>query len=108
METVLTVDVAHPPRRPDQVEHELEEALAQVHKSSSLRILKIIHGQSGNTKNIVRNWAYNKRRHLRGIIYGENYSIFDEATQEMRDEVGQFPDSDLEASNDGITIIWVK
>ncbi|MBA4313528.1 MAG: hypothetical protein C0417_12965 [Chlorobiaceae bacterium] len=108
METVLTVDVAHPPRKPEQVEQQLEETLSQVRTSSSLRIIKIIHGQSGKTKQTVRNWAYNKRRHLRGIIYGENYSIFDEATQEMRDEVGQFPDSDLEASNDGITIIWVK
>ena len=108
MEIVKTLDVAHPPRKPDQVEHQLEEALSQVHRSSSLRILKIIHGQSGTTKQVVRNWAYNKRHRLRGIIYGENYSIFDKLTQEMRDEEGQFSDSDLDASNGGIVILWVK
>jgi len=108
MEIVLTLDVGHPPRRPDQVEHQIEEALSQVHGSSSLRIMKIIHGKSGNTQRIVRDWAYNKRSRLRGIIYGESYSIFDQLTQEMRKEVGQFPDSDLEASNSGITMVWVK
>jgi hypothetical protein len=108
MKIVLTVDVGHPPQRPDQVEHQLEETLLQVRSSSSLCIMKIIHGQSGNIKQIVRNWIHNKRHRLRGIIYGENYTIFDEQTQEMRDEAGQFPDTDLEASNGGITILWVK
>jgi len=105
---VLTIDVGHPPRHPDVVEYELEEKLLKVRNSSSFCIMKIIHGQSGNTKQIVHNWAYNKRRRLREIIYGENYTIFDERTQEMRDEAGQFPDADLEASNSGITILWVK
>jgi hypothetical protein len=108
MDIVLTLDVAHPPRRPDEVEHQLDEALSQVHKSFSLRILKIVHGRSGNTKIITRNWAYKKRTRLRGIIYGENYTIFDKLTQEMRDEAGQFSDSDLDASNGGIIILWVK
>ena len=108
MEIVKTLDVAHPPRRPDEVERQLEEALSQVHKSTSLRVLKIIHGRSGNTKIITRNWAYNKGRRLRGIIYGENYTIFDQPTQEMRDEVGKFSDSDLKSPNDGIIILWVK
>jgi hypothetical protein len=108
MGIILTIDVAHPPRRPDHVEHELEEALSQAHKSSSVRILKIIHGQSGTTKQVARNWVYNKRTRLRGIIYGENYTIFDKLTQEMREEVGKFSDSDLDASNGGIIILWVK
>lgn len=108
MNIVLTIDVAHPPRHPDMVEYELEENLLRVHNSSSLCILKIIHGKSGNTKQIVRNWAHNKRFRLRGIIYGENYSIFDKQTQEMRNDVGQSPDADLETSNSGITILWVK
>lgn len=105
---MITVDVAHPPQRPDDVDHQLEEALSKVCGSTTLRILKIIHGRSGNTKIITRNWAYNKRRRLRGIIYGENYTIFDKLTQEMREEVGQFSDSDLDASNGGIIILWVK
>jgi hypothetical protein len=71
-------------------------------------MLKIIHGRSGNTKIITRNWAYTNRRRLRGIIYGENYTIFDKLTQEMREEVGKFSDSELDASNGGIIILWIK
>lgn len=108
MEIIKTIDVAHPPRRQDEVDSQLEEALSQVHGSSSLHILKVIHGQGGTTKQVVRNWSYTKRRRVREIIYGENYSIFDRQTQEMREEVGKFSDSDLDASNGGIIIIWVK
>ncbi len=108
MNIVLTIDVGHPPRHHDAVEYELDEKLLKIRNSPSICIIKIIHGRSGATKETVRNWAHNKRRRLRGIIYGENYTIFDERTQEMRDEAGQFPDADLEASNSGITILWVK
>ena len=108
MEIIKTIDVAHPPRKPDEVERLLDDALSQVHKSSSLRILKIIHGRTGNTKINTRNWAYTKRHRLEGIIYGEDYTIFGKLTQEMREEVGKFSDSDLEASNGGIIILWVK
>jgi len=108
MKIILTVDIGHPPRKPDQVEYQLEETFSQVRNSSTLCIMKIIHGQNGNTKQIVRNWAYNKCHRLRGIIYGENYTIFDKQTQEMRNEMGDFPDTDLEATNGGITILWVK
>ncbi len=108
MEIVKTIDVGHPPLKPDQVEHQLEDLLSQSQRASSFRVIKIIHGRSGNTKITVRNWLFNKRHWLRGIIYGENYTIFDKQTQGMRKEVGQFPDSDLENSNSGITIVWVK
>lgn len=108
MNIVLTIDVGHPPRHHDAVECELDEKLLKIRNSPSICIIKIIHGRSGATKETVRNWAHNKRRRLRGIIYGENYTIFDEQTQEMRNEAGQFPDADLEASNSGITILWVK
>jgi hypothetical protein len=108
MEIVKTIDVAHPPRRPDEVERQLDEALSQIQNSSSIRILKIIHGQSGKTKQVARNWAYKKRTRLRVIIYGENYSMFDKLTQEMRTEVGKFSDLDLDNPNSGIIILWVK
>jgi len=108
MEIVKTIDVGHPPLKPDQVEHQLDDLLLQAYRFSSLRVIKIIHGRSGNTKITVRNWLYKKRNRLRGIIYGENYTIFDKQTQEMHKEVGQFPDSDLETSNSGITIVWIK
>jgi hypothetical protein len=108
MQVITTIDVAHPPRKPNYVENEIDETLSRVNNSTSLRIIKIIHGQSGTTKETVRNWAHNNRRRLKGVIYGEDYTILDKQTQKMRDEAGQFSDLDLEASNGGITILWVK
>jgi hypothetical protein len=108
-----TIDVAHPPRHPDIVEKELFDAIMRAKNSSSLRVLKIIHGhgssgKGGTTKELVRNWAFRNRGKFQAVIDGENYSVHNAATQEMRAEVGQFSDTDLENANAGITIIWIK
>ncbi len=110
---VLILDVAHPPRHPDVVEREVQEAVSEVRNSSSRRVLKIIHGhgstgKGGSSKDIVRNWAFRNRTRFKAIIDGENFDLFDPETQRMRSEVGQFADVDLGSANRGITIIWVK
>lgn len=113
MNVIHTIDVGHPPRHPDVVERELNDALSTMRNSSSLRVLKIIHGhgssgKGGSTKEIVRNWAFRQRSRVRGIINGENYEVYDADVQEMRSEVGQYPDIDLNSGNPGITVVWVK
>jgi hypothetical protein len=113
MAYLLTIDVAHPARPPAAVEAALQDALMKVRNSRQWRAVKVIHGygshdKGGATKETVRNWAYQFRRHFRALIDGENYSILHEDTQEMREECGQDFDSDLDASNRGITILWVK
>jgi hypothetical protein len=85
----------------------------KVRSSSSLRVLKIIHGhgstgKGGSTKTVVRNWLFRHRSKLRAIIDGENYSLFDAEVQEMRMQVGQYNDDDLGNANPGITVVWVK
>lgn len=106
----FVIDVGHPPQ---QVENELAEALAKVRNSSTLRVIKVIHGygshgRGGSTKETVRNWAFQFRRRLRAVINGEDYNIFDGDTQELRQECGQIDDADLGLGNPGITLLWVK
>jgi hypothetical protein len=106
----FVIDVGHPPQ---QVENELAEALAKVRNSSTLRVIKVIHGygshgRGGSTKETVRNWAFQFRRRFRAVINGEDYNIFDDDTQEMRQECGQIDDADLGLGNPGITLLWVK
>ncbi len=113
MSVMLTIDVAHPPLHPDVVEQDLLDAWSKVRNSSSLRILKIIHGhgstgKGGSTKEVVRNWTFRNRNRFRAIIEGENYSMFDPEVQHMRSEIGQYNDSDLTRANPGITVVWIK
>jgi hypothetical protein len=110
---LLTIDVAHPPRRPDEVESDLLDAWENVRNSPTIRVLKVIHGygsggKGGVTRELVRNWAYRQRGRFRGIFYGEDYTLHDPATQALRREIGQYPDTDLTMPNPGVTIIWVK
>jgi hypothetical protein len=110
---LLTIDVAHPPRHPDVVEEELLCAWSQVRNSSTLRVLKIIHGhgstgKGGSTRNVVRNWVFRNRSKFRLVIEGSEYSFFDVNTQNMRLDVGQYSDADLETPNPGITVVWVR
>ena len=110
---MLTIDVAHPPRHPEHVETELNDRLSEVRGSSTYRAIKVIHGYgskggAGSTKDTVRDWAYRFKRHFKGIIYGEDYHKFDHQTQKIRNECGYIDDSDLEATNSGITILWIK
>lgn len=110
---ILTIDVAHPPRPPARVEAELQQTLMKVRNSKQWRAIKVVHGygshgKGGSTRETVRDWAHQFRRHFRAVITGEDYGIFDEDTREMRQECGQPADPDLGASNPGITVLWVK
>ena len=110
---VLVIDVAHPPRNPDDVEADLIRSWSVIRNSNSLRILKVIHGRGstgkgGSTRDVVRNWAFTHRGRFRAVIDGEQYALLDPDTLAMRQEVGAFPDTDLGAGNGGITCLWIK
>ncbi len=110
---LLTIDVAHPPRHPDDVEMDLIRSWSIIRNSESLRILKIIHGRGssgkgGSTREVVRNWAFRHRSRFRAVIEGGEYALRDDASVAMRREVGSFADPDLDAGNDGVTYLWIK
>ncbi|HXG00607.1 MAG TPA: hypothetical protein VNL69_07465 [Bacteroidota bacterium] len=113
MSPVVVIDVAHPPRAPEVVEDELLQAWTSVRNSPSLRVIKVIHGygstgKGGSTRENVRNWAFRNRRHFRAVLNGEDYTLFNNEVQQMRLQVGQYPDPDLQFGNPGITVLWVK
>jgi hypothetical protein len=108
-----TIDLAHPPLHPDRVEEELQAAWQKVRNSRTLHILKIIHGygssgQGGSTRTYVRNWAFNHRSRFRAVINGEDYTLFNSATQEMRHDCGDYNDPDLTRGNPGALIVWIR
>jgi hypothetical protein len=110
---MVLLDVAHPPRPGVRVEEELLEACQRAKNSPTIRIIKVVHGygssgQGGTGRETVRNWAFRNRRRLRGVIDGENYAFGDAVTEEVIGEVGPLQDTDLNAGNRGITILWVR
>ncbi len=77
------------------------------------RVLKIIHGWGRETgSNVlqgkVRGWLARNPFPFRAAIPGEAYHTLDATTVQMRDEVGQFPDTDLNADNAGVTVVWLR
>lgn len=104
----VTIDVAHPPRHPDEVERELVSAWQSVRDDPAIHLLKIVHGRSGTTKEVVRNWCFRNRKKFEAIINGEDFGVFDPTTQRLRHIVGTFPDVDLEQANDGMVVVWLK
>lgn len=82
-----------------------------LHKGS--RLLKIIHGYGKNTgSNVlqvaVRGWLARNPFPFRAAIPGEAYTLTDPTTTELRTEIGAFPDNDLNATNQGMTLVWLK
>jgi dsDNA-specific endonuclease/ATPase MutS2 len=82
-----------------------------LHKGS--RLLKIVHGYGKNTgSNVlqvnVRRWLARNPFSFRAAIPGEAYTLTDETTLKLRDEIGQYPDNDLNATNQGMTLVWLQ
>jgi hypothetical protein len=110
---VHTIDIAHPPLKSDDAEQLLENKLQDARLSKERRVLKVIHGygsleRPGVLKEVVRNWAYRNRAKLLAVIPGEEYTMFDLKTIEMRKSCGQMFDPDLGVNNPGITLIWIR
>ena len=110
---IVTLDIAHPPVTSDDAEIILEVELRKIRNSTSLRVLKIIHGygskgRGGTLKDVVRNWLYVNRNLVRCSIDGEQAKIFNNNIQEILKVCGHNVDTDLRSPNRGITIVWVK
>ena len=82
-------------------------------KRTGVKVLKIIHGYGSSGKGGVLRTEL--RKMLNGmkntvtVIYGENFSIFDDQT---RQALAQYPelrkDKDLENTNQGVTLLFLK
>jgi len=100
----------------------LEEARAQVlaeirrAKRDGVRALKVIHGYGSSGKGGVLGVGLRKSFRLRkkeGVIKefipGEDFSIFNQVVLTLLDAVPEMHgDPDLNTTNEGITVLWIK
>ena len=85
-------------------------------KRDGARALKVIHGYGssgkGGTLRIGLRKSFGLRKKEGGIkdfIAGEDFSIFNETTLDLLEAVPKLRgDPDLGATNEGVTIIWLK
>ena len=110
---ISIIDISHPPLPSDTAEKVLDDEVTRMRSTHRWRVLKVIHGHGtlkrpAVLKQVVHNLAYRNRTRLLAVIPGEEYNIHDAQTQEMRKQCGQVADTDLGASNTGITLIWIR
>ncbi len=85
-------------------------------KREGAKVLKVIHGYGSSGKGgalcggLRRSFALRKKEGvIRNYIAGEDFSIFNDSVLSLLEAVpGLRGDSDLNATNEGVTILWLK
>ncbi len=85
-------------------------------KHEGVRILKVIHGYGssgrGGTLCVGLRKSFGLRKKegvIKDFIAGEDFSIFNDATLSLLEEVPTLRgDPDLNATNEGVTLLWLK
>jgi hypothetical protein len=100
----------------------LDEARKQVlaeirqQKREGVRVLKVIHGYGSSGKGgklcigLRKSFALRKKEGvIKNFVPGEDFSIFEEATLALLEAVPELRgDPDLNATNQGVTLLWLK
>jgi hypothetical protein len=100
----------------------LEEArrqvIAEIHRArrSGARVLKIIHGYGSSGKGgtlchgLRKSFTLRKKEGvIKDFIPGEDLSIFNPKTLSLLEAVPELRgDPDLDATNEGVTVLWLK
>lgn len=85
-------------------------------KRAGVRVLKVIHGYGSSGKGgklcigLRKSFALRKKEGvIREFIAGEDFSIFDNRTLTLLEAVPELRgDPDLDATNAGVTVVWLK
>lgn len=105
---IIVLDIGHSNHSLDQALINLETAVSQAAHQGNIKVLKVVTGHgSGLLRKKVRHWCNEQTGRFKGVIYGENYSIFDRETNRMREDCDNYDDNDLGKNNNAITYIWL-
>ena len=85
-------------------------------KRAGAKVLKVIHGNGSSGKGgalcigLRKSFGLRKKeRVIRDFIPGEDFTIFDSTTLNLLESVPDMRgDRDLGATNEGVTIVWLK
>ena len=103
------IDIGHSGKSPDDAISILETTVSQCAYESKVKAIKVITGHgSGRLREIVREWCKDQEGRFKGVIYGEDYDMFNKSAFHMRDECFQPNDIDFGRNNSAITFIWLR
>jgi len=99
----------------DEARRRVMEAIRDARRSG-VRALKIIHGYGSSGKGgklnvgLRKSFALRKKEKvIKDFIPGEDFSIFEDRVLELLEAIPALrADSDLNSTNEGITIVWIK
>jgi hypothetical protein len=100
------------------LEEARQQMIAEIRAARQLgvRILKVIHGYGSSGKGgtlcfgLRKSFRLRKKEGvIRDFVAGEDFSIFNPATLSLLEAVPELRgDPDLNATNEGITILWLR
>ncbi len=75
---------------------------------NKLKAIKVVTGHgSGKLRKSVREGCHYQEGRFKGVIYGEDYDMFNKNAVDMRSECNQPDDDDFGRNNSAITYIWL-
>jgi hypothetical protein len=85
-------------------------------KREGVKALKVIHGYGSSGKGgtlcvgLRKSFGLRKKEGvIKGFVIGEDFTIFNQTTLDLLEAVPELRgDSDLGATNEGVTVLWLK
>ena len=103
------IDIGHNGKSPDEALSTLETTVSKCSYENKVKAIKVITGHgTGRLRKIVRDWCEDQKGRFRGVIYGEDYDMFNQYAVNMRSDCHQPDDIDFGKNNSAITYIWLR
>ena len=108
-ESFKVIDIGHSGNTPDDAISILEMTVSNCAYENKIKVVKVITGHgSGRMRDIVRQWCKEQEGRFKGVIFGENYDMFNREAVRMRGECLYPNDIDYGKNNSAVTYIWLR
>ena len=102
------IDIGHSNYSIESAISLLETTVSQSAFEGRIRAIKIITGHgSGKLRDATREWCREQEGRFQAVIHGEDYTMFNRDTADMRADCDLRSDVDFGRGNRAVTYIWL-